>query len=179
MTPPTNSRAISASSTQDNRAHGGSPYARHALSLRLRFSAAKQRTMIAADGSIMAAIMTVHMVNTASQFAIDHADMGIISCAAGLCILVAPHSRRSQPPSVGAQMPAAVHGCARIRSCEDAVKVASALVGERSKETVSASDIASDPVNARETVTGWPGEMASGCPLISATTLPLNRLHLG
>ena len=143
--------------------------------------------MGAADGSIMAAIMTVHMVNTASQFAIDHADMGIISCAAGLCILVAPHSRRSQPPSVGAQMPAAVHGCARIRSCEDAVKVASALVGERSKETVSASDIASDPVIV---------DLQVGCtrdgdrlarrhgkrmPLDfrRSTPLPWNRLHLG
>src|ERR1035437_9979296 len=102
--------------------------------------------MGAADGSIIAAIMTVHMVNTASQFAIDHADMGIISCAAGLCILVAPHNMRSHVPSVGTQMPAAVHGCARIRLCEGAFNFASALVGERSKETVSASDLASDSV---------------------------------
>ena len=143
--------------------------------------------MGAADGSIMAAIMTVHMVNTASQFAIDHADIGIISCAAGLCILVAPHSRRSQPPSVGAQMPAAVHGCARIRSCEDAVKVASALVGERSKETVSASDIASDPVivDLQVGCTGDGDRLARRdgkrmpLDLRRPTTLPLNRLHLG
>ena len=143
--------------------------------------------MGAADGSIMAAIMTVHMVNTASQFAIDHADMGIISCAAGLCILVAPHSRRSQPPSVGAQMPAVVHGCVRIRSREDAVKFASALVGERSEETVSASDIASDPVivDLQVGCTGDGDRLARRdgkrmpLDLRRPTALRLNRLHLG
>ena len=135
----------------------------------------------------MAAIMTVHMVNTASQFATDHADMGIISCAAGLSILVAPHSRRSQPPSVGIQMPAAVHECARIRSREDAVKFASALVGERSEETVSASDIASDPVivDLQVGCTGDGDRLARGygkrmpLDLRRSTALPLNRLHFG
>ena len=131
--------------------------------------------------------MTVHMVNTASQFAIDHADMGIMSCAVGLCILVAPHSRRSQPPSVRAQTPAIAHGCARIRSREDAVKVASALVGERSKETVSASDIASDPVivDLQVGCTGDGDRLARRhgkrvpLDLRRSTILPLNRLHLG
>ena len=94
----------------------------------------------------MAAIITVHIVNTASQFAIDQAETGIMSCATGLCILVAPHSKRSQPTSVGAQMLAAVHACARIRSREDAVRFASALVGEGGKETISASDVATNPV---------------------------------
>jgi hypothetical protein len=143
--------------------------------------------MGAADGSIMAAIMTVHMVNTASQFAIDHADMGIISCAAGLFMLVAPHSRRSQPPSVAAQMPAAVHECARIRSREDAVKFGSAMVRERSKETVSAGDIANDPVivDLQVGCTGGGDRLARRygkrmpLDLGRSTTLPLNRLNLG
>jgi hypothetical protein len=36
-----------------------------------------------AEGSIMAVIITLHMMNTAAQLAGDHAEMGIISCAAG------------------------------------------------------------------------------------------------
>jgi len=102
--------------------------------------------MGAAEGSIMAAIMTLHMVNTASQFALDHAVAGIMSCAAGLSIWVAPQSRRSQPPSAGAQMPTAVRGHVRVNSRKFVVKVASAPVGERCKKSVSAGDIATDPV---------------------------------
>jgi hypothetical protein len=135
----------------------------------------------------MAAIMTVHTVNTASQFAIDHADMGVISCATGLSILVAPHSKRSQPPNVAAQMPAVVHGCVRTRSREDAVKFASASVGELSKETVSASDIAGDPVivDLQVVCTGNGDRLARRngkrmpLDLGRSTALPLNRLDLG
>ena len=43
-----------------------------------------------AVGSIIAAIMTAHMMNTASQFAADQSDIGIVSWAAGLPMLVAP-----------------------------------------------------------------------------------------
>jgi hypothetical protein len=135
----------------------------------------------------MAAIMTVHMVNTASQFDIDHADMGIMSCATGLSISVAPHSRRSQSPSARAQIPTAVHGHVRVSSRKIAIKVASALVGERSKETVSASDIASDPVivDLQVGCTGHGDRLARRygkrmpLDLRRSTTLPLNRLHLG
>ncbi len=43
-----------------------------------------------AVGSIIAAIMTAHMMKTASQFAHDQSDIGIVSSAAGLPMLVAP-----------------------------------------------------------------------------------------
>ena len=75
----------------------------------------------------MAAIMILHMMNTATQFANDHTDIGIVRRATGLCMFVAPQSRRSQLASARAQMPAAVHGCARIRPEGDAVKFASAF----------------------------------------------------
>ena len=94
----------------------------------------------------MAAIITAHMMNTASQFTSDQSDIGIVSCAAGLSILVAPQNKRSQHPSVAAKMPAAVHGRATINLRDDAVKFGSTLIGERSKETVSACDIAGNPV---------------------------------
>src|SRR5271154_805860 len=91
-------------------------------SLRLRFNSPKHKTIGAAEGSIMAAIMTAHMMNTASQFASVQSDMGIVSCAAGLSILVAPQNKRSQHPSVAAKIPAAVHGRAKIKLRDDAVK---------------------------------------------------------
>jgi hypothetical protein len=43
-----------------------------------------------AVGSIIAAIMTAHIVNTRTQFDTDQSDIGIVSCAAGLSMLVAP-----------------------------------------------------------------------------------------
>ena len=115
-------------------------------SLRLSFSAAKQRIIGAAEGSIIAAIMTAHMMKTASQFANDHSDIGMVSCATGVCMFMAPHRRRSQPPSVATQMLAAVQGRSRIRASKDVVKFGSALVGEWSKEAVSACNVAGDPV---------------------------------
>ncbi len=135
----------------------------------------------------MAAIITVHIVNTASQFAMVHAEVGIISCAAGLSILVAPHSRRSQLKSAAPQTPAAVHECAGIRLREVAVKFASALVGERRKKTVSASDVASDTVivDLQVGCTGDSDRVArrhgKRMPLYLGRSgpLPLNRLHLG
>src|SRR5271156_2385786 len=57
---------------------------------RVRFKLAKTDTIGMAVGSIMAAIMTAHMMSTASQFAADQSDIGIVSCAAGLSMLVAP-----------------------------------------------------------------------------------------
>ena len=70
-----------------------------------------------ADGSIMAAIMTLHMAKTASQLASDHAGvMGIISWASGLDMLVAPHSRSSHPASAAVHMTAVVQGNARRES---------------------------------------------------------------
>ena len=123
-------------------------------SLRLLFSAAKQRIIGAAEGSIIAAIITAHMMKTASQLGTDHADIGMVSCASGLCMLVAPHSRRSQPPSVATQMPPAVQGRARIRASKDVVKLSSPLIGERSKEAISACNIASDPVIVYRQVRG-------------------------
>ena len=57
---------------------------------RLRLSVPKTDTIGMAVGSIIAAIMTAHMMNTASQFAADQSDIGIASCAAGLPMLVAP-----------------------------------------------------------------------------------------
>ena len=115
-------------------------------SLRLSFSAAKQRIIGAAEGSIIAAIIAAHMMKTASQFAADHADIGIVSCASGLCMLVAPHSRKSQPPSVAVQMPTAVQGRAQIRATKEVGKFRSPFIGERGKEAISARDVASDPV---------------------------------
>ena len=94
----------------------------------------------------MAAIMTAHMMNTASQFSSDQSDMGIASCAAGLSMLVAPQNKKSQHPSVAAKIPAAVHERAKIELRDDAVKSRSALIGERSKEAVPAHDIARYPI---------------------------------
>ena len=71
-------------------------------------------TIGAADGSIMAAIMTLHMAKTASQLAGDHAGvMGIINSARGLSMLMALHSRSNHPPSATVQMTAVVQGNAR------------------------------------------------------------------
>jgi len=134
----------------------------------------------------MAAIITAHMMNTTSQLVIDHAVVGIMSCATGLSIVVAPLSRRSQPPSAGAQMPTAVHGHVRVSSRKNVVKVVSALVGERSKETVSASDFASHPVIIELHVggTGSGDRLARRygkrmpLNLRRSTALPLNRLYL-
>src|SRR5271166_5988762 len=117
-----------------------------APSLRLRFRLAKHRTIGATDGSIMAAIMTGHMTNTASQFAADQSDIGIVSCAAGLSILLAPQNRTSQHTSVAAQRPVAVQRRATLRSRDDADKSESAQIGERGEEAVSARDVARDPV---------------------------------
>src|ERR1700749_2907758 len=57
---------------------------------RRRFRFPKTETIGMAVGSIMAAIITAHMMKTGSQFAHDQSDIGIVSCAAGLPILVAP-----------------------------------------------------------------------------------------
>src|SRR5208282_6753840 len=113
---------------------------------RFRFRLAKHKTIGAMDGSIMAAIMTAHMANTASQFAADQSDIGIVNCAAGLSMWMAPQYRRSQQPTAGAQTPAAVQACAPISLRGDAIKSESRLVGERSKESVPTGDIARDPV---------------------------------
>ena len=94
----------------------------------------------------MAAIMTAHMMNTASQFASDQSDMGIVSCAAGLSIWVAPQTKSSQHPSVAAKIPAAVPEGAKIKLRGGAVTSRSALIGERSKEAVPARDIAAYPI---------------------------------
>jgi hypothetical protein len=94
----------------------------------------------------MAAIMTAHMTNTASQFAADQSDMGIVSCAAGLSILLAPQNRTSQHTNVAAQMPVAVQRRSRINSRDDTVKLGSALISERGEEAVSARDVARNPV---------------------------------
>src|ERR1700761_2990202 len=51
---------------------------------RLRFKVANTDAIGMAVGSIIAAIMTAHMTNTASQFAADQSDIGIASWAAGL-----------------------------------------------------------------------------------------------
>ena len=94
----------------------------------------------------MAAIMTAHMMKTANQLASDQPDIGIVSCAAGLSIWVAPQTKSSQHPSVAAKIPAAVPEGAKIKLRGDAVKYRSALIGERSKEAVPARDIAGYPI---------------------------------
>jgi hypothetical protein len=57
---------------------------------RLLFSVPKTDTIGIVAGSIMAAIMTIHMMNTARQLAADQSDIGIVSCTAGLPMLIAP-----------------------------------------------------------------------------------------
>jgi len=94
----------------------------------------------------MAAIMTAHMMNTASPFASDQSDIGIVSRAAGLSIFVAPQNKSSQHPSVAAKIPAAVPEGAKIKLRGGAVTSRSALIGERSKEAVPARDIAAYPI---------------------------------
>src|SRR5208282_6729412 len=113
---------------------------------RFRFRLAKHKTIGAVDGSIIAAIMTAHMTNTASQFAADQSDIGIVSCAAGLSMWTAPQYKRSQQPTAGAQTPTAVQAWAPISLRGDAIKSGSRLVGERSKESVPAGDVTSNPV---------------------------------
>ena len=54
------------------------------------FRVPKTNTIGIVVGSIIAAIMTAHMISTAIQFAHDQSDMGIVSWAAGLPMLVAP-----------------------------------------------------------------------------------------
>jgi len=102
-------------------------------------------------------------------------------------MLAAPHSRRSQLPSAAAKMHDFVQRRPQIESSENMVTVGSALVGELSEEAVTAGNIAGDPmivdlsVDERETVTGWSGDTASGCPfdLGRLTALSLNRLYFG
>ena len=105
-------------------------------------------TIGVADGSIIAAIMTLHIAKTASQLASDHDGvMGIINWASGLSMLVAPHSRISHPERAAVQMTAAVKGNARTVPLDGEVAVKGlALISERSKEPVSPGNIASDPV---------------------------------
>ena len=83
---------------------------------RLLFRLPKTDTMGIAVGSIIAAIMTAHMMKTASQFAPDQSDMGIVSWAAGLPMLVAPQQSRSQPARAGSQTTDPIDACARIAS---------------------------------------------------------------
>ena len=116
-----------------------------APSPRRRFSAEKHTIIGAAEGSIIAAIITAHMTNTASQFAADQWYIGMVSRAVGLFMLVAPHNRMSQPPSVKAQMLNAVQRRPNIKSRDDAAKPPSVSVGEWREEGISPSDIAFDP----------------------------------
>jgi len=94
----------------------------------------------------MAAIMTAHMTNTASQFAADQSDMGMVSCAAGLSMLLAPQNNVSQHTNVAAQTPAAVQRRVTANSRDYAVKLGSALIGERGEEAVPARNNAGNPV---------------------------------
>ena len=113
---------------------------------RFRFRLAKTMTIGAIDGSIIAAIMMVHMTMTASQFAADQSDIGMASSARGLSMWTLPQLRTNQGASAGAQTAAAVHACAPISLRGNALKSGSGLVGERSKEGVPARDVAGDPV---------------------------------
>ena len=94
----------------------------------------------------MAAIMTAHMTNTASQFAADQSDIGIVSCAAGLSMLVAPQNRSEPTPERRSPDACRRPAARNDQSRDDAVKLGSALIGERSKEAVSARDVARNPV---------------------------------
>jgi hypothetical protein len=135
----------------------------------------------------MAAIMTAHMTNTASQFAADQSDIGIVSCAAGLSILLAPQNRTNQHTSVTAQRPVAVQRRATIRSRDDADKSTSALIGERGEEAVSARDVARDPVvvDLETRGTGDGGRVSRrnrermAGDFDGSAALSLNRLNLG
>jgi hypothetical protein len=107
---------------------GATKYSDLAPSPRFWFKAAKESSIGVAEGSIIAAIMTLHIAKTANQLASDQvADLGIISSATGLCMLVAPHNRRSQPRSAAVHMPAAVQEDAWIKSPDGVVKVSSSL----------------------------------------------------
>jgi hypothetical protein len=117
-----------------------------ARSARLRFSAANESTMGVAEGSIIAAIITTHMANTAAQLDSDQAESGIVSCITGLAISSAPHNSSSQHASAAAQMPAAVQGCMRISRGKAREICKSALVRERSEEAVSPGNVAGDAV---------------------------------
>ena len=113
-----------------------------ARSARLRFNAANDSTMGAADGSIIAPIMITHMANTAPQLESDQAESGIVNCITGLAISMAPHNSSSQHATDATQMPAAVQGSA----WEGAGELQSAMVSKRSEEAVSPGDVARDAV---------------------------------
>src|SRR5262245_61081650 len=83
----------------------------------------------------MAPIITVHTAKTASQLARDHAgDIGIIHSAMELCMLVAPHSRSSHPPSTTVQTPAAVQENARTYSPDGVVTLKSFSLDKRREQ---------------------------------------------
>jgi len=63
-----------------------------------RFRLAKVKINGAAEGSIMAIIINVHMMKTAIMFAADHTEViGIISIASGFVMSNAAHARKIHP----------------------------------------------------------------------------------
>jgi len=71
----------------------------------------KVSTIGSADGNIIAAIITAHIVKIAEVFGIVHRDeSGIVSCATGWLMSTTSHARKAQAINVAAPIPIA-HIC--------------------------------------------------------------------